>query len=111
MRITTNQSIAGYPALQVREFIRKYRFTNFSAQAAEAALMLSTEAASNLLSKLADLGYIGKSRERDGNQLFQSTISGQALPTLCSRSWRSRSARRRLSGGLLTRATMATAAR
>jgi len=62
MRITTDQSIAGYPALQVREFVRKYRFTNFSARAAEAALMLSTEAAANFLSKL-----------------FQLTSSGQAL--------------------------------
>ena len=79
MRITTNQSIAGYPALQVREFVRKYRFTNFSTTAAEAALTLSTEAAANFLSNLADLGYIGKSRERDGNQLFQLTSSGQAL--------------------------------
>jgi predicted nucleotidyltransferase len=79
MRITTDQSIAGYPALQVREFVRKYRFTNFSARAAEAALMLSTEAAANFLSKLADLGYIGKSREQNGNQLFQLTSSGQAL--------------------------------
>jgi predicted nucleotidyltransferase len=79
MRITTNQSIAGYPALQVREFVRKYRFTNFSARAAEAALMLSTEASANFLSKLVDLGFIGKSRERDGIQLFQLTGSGQAL--------------------------------
>jgi len=79
MRITTNQSIAGYPALQVREFVRKYRFTNFSTRAAEAALTLSTEAAANFLRKLADFGYIGKSREGDGNRLFQLTSSGQAL--------------------------------
>jgi len=79
MRITTDQSIAGYPALQVREFVRKYRFTNFSARAAEAALMLSTEVSANFLSKLVDLGFIGKSRERDGVQLFQLTSSGQAL--------------------------------
>jgi hypothetical protein len=79
MRITTNQSIAGYPALQVRGFVRKYRFTNFSARAAEAALMLSTEAAVDFLSNLADLGFIGKSREREGQQLFQLTSSGQAL--------------------------------
>jgi hypothetical protein len=63
MRITTDQSIAGYPALQVRQFIRKYRFTNSSNGAAEAALMLSTDAGANFLSKLADLGFIGKSHE------------------------------------------------
>jgi predicted nucleotidyltransferase len=79
MRITTNQSIAGYPALQVREFVRKYRFTNFSTGAAEAALMLSTEAAVDFLNKLSDLGFIGKSREREGKQLFQLTNSGQAF--------------------------------
>ena len=79
MGITTNQSIAGFPALQVREFVRKYRFTNFPARAAEATLMLSTEASANFLSKLVDLGFIGKSRERDGVQLFQLTSSGQAL--------------------------------
>jgi len=71
MRITTNQSIAGYPALQVREFVREHGVTNFSTRAAEAAQMLSTEAAANFLSKLAYLGFIGKSDEREGNQLFQ----------------------------------------
>ncbi len=79
MRIATNQSIAGYSAFQVRKFVRRYRFTSFSTRAAEAALMLSTEAAANFLSTLADLGLIGKLSEREGNQIFQLTSSGQAF--------------------------------
>ena len=45
MRISADQSIAGYPVFVVREFVRRYRFTNFFTKAAEAALALSSEAA------------------------------------------------------------------
>jgi hypothetical protein len=79
MRITSDQSIAGYPALQVRQFVRKCRFINFPTEAAENTLMLSADAAANFLSKLADLGLIEKSHERERKQLFQLTRKGQAL--------------------------------
>ncbi len=79
MRITTNQSISGYPALKVRQFVRKYRFTSFPTVAAENTLMLSADAAVNFLSKLADLGLIEKSHEREGKQLFQLTNNGHAF--------------------------------
>ena len=63
MRISADQSIAGYPVFGVREFVRRYRFTNFVTKAAEAALALSSEAAAELLIKLVDLGFIEKSDE------------------------------------------------
>jgi hypothetical protein len=37
MRISADQSIAGYPVFGVREFVRKYRFTNLFTKAAEHA--------------------------------------------------------------------------
>jgi predicted nucleotidyltransferase len=79
MRISADQSIAGYPVFVVREFVRRYRFTNFFTKAAEAALALSSEAAADFLSKLVDLGFIEKSDEQNGNQLFRLTSNGQAL--------------------------------
>jgi len=79
MRISADQSIAGYPVFGVREFVRKYRFTNLFTKAAEAALALSSEAAADFLSELVDLGFIEKSGEQNGNQLFRLTSNGQAL--------------------------------
>jgi Mn-dependent DtxR family transcriptional regulator len=79
MRISANQSIAGYPVLEVREFVRRYRSTSFFTKAAEAALTLSPESAANFLGKLLDLGFVENLDEPNGNQRFRLTSKGQAL--------------------------------
>lgn len=79
MRISAGQSIARYPAFVVREFVRAYRSTNFFTKAAENVLALSSEATADFLSQLGDLGFIEKSDEQNGNQLFRLTSNGQAL--------------------------------
>ena len=80
MRITTNQDIAGYPALKVRNFIRRYRSGSFLNQAAEASLDLSADAAADFLRNLVDLGLIEEvEKSRDGGLIFQVTNYGLAL--------------------------------
>jgi hypothetical protein len=80
LRITTNQDIAGYPALKVRNFIKSYRSGGFFRQAAEAALDLPPEAAATLLLKLVDLGLIEEVEKRiDGELIFQATNYGRSL--------------------------------
>lgn len=79
MRITAEQLIAGYPALEVREFVRRYRLTEFSAETAQHFLAVSPRVAASFIKKLADLGFveaIGKSGRR---RFFQVTTSGHAL--------------------------------
>jgi hypothetical protein len=76
LRITTNQDIAGYPALKVRNFIKSYRSGGFFRKAAEAALDLSPEAAATLLLKLVDLGLIEEVQKRiDGELIFKRQIT------------------------------------
>jgi len=80
MRITTNQDIAGYPALKVRNFIRRYRSVSFLNQAAEASLDLSADAAADFLRNLVDVGLIEEvEKSRDGGLIFQVTNYGLAL--------------------------------
>jgi hypothetical protein len=80
LRITTNQDIAGYPALKVRNFIKSYRSGGSFHQAAEAALDLRPEAAATLLLKLVELGLIEEVEKRiDGELIFQATNYGRAL--------------------------------
>ena len=45
VRIVSNELIAGYPALEVRGFLRRYRLTDFYIAAAEDALVLSPRTA------------------------------------------------------------------
>jgi hypothetical protein len=58
MRITKHQLVAGYPALKVRAFLRRYRVGTFVAAAAEDAFQANTEQAAELLAQLVVLGLI-----------------------------------------------------
>jgi hypothetical protein len=110
MHIATSQRIAGYPALQVREFVRRYRFSGILAEAAEEALALSPEAADNFLSKLVDLGLIHECHKRDGKQLFQLTGYGQALANASAAKPIHRKTAERVLSRLLERVHMVNAA-
>lgn len=79
MRILSDQEIAGYPAIEVRDFLRRYRLVEFLAPAAEFALALSPRAASTFVKKLVALGFVRESGRSNGRKVFQVTNSGLAL--------------------------------
>lgn len=79
MRIVSDESIARYPALEVRGFLRRYRLKNFYIEAAEDALVLSPRTATIFMNKLKGLGFIEELDKWDGRRVFQLTIKGQAL--------------------------------
>jgi DNA-binding PadR family transcriptional regulator len=79
MRIASEQLIAGYSALEVRDFVRRYRFIKFFAEAAEEALVLSPRTAAVFMNKLVDLGFVETTGTSDRRKVFQVTNRGQAL--------------------------------
>lgn len=79
MRIVSDELIAGYPALEVREFLRRYRLTDFYIEAAGDALVLSPRTAAIFMNKLKGLGFIEELDKWGGHRLFRLTIKGQAL--------------------------------
>ena len=81
MNIVFDEPIAGYPALEVRDFLRRYRLTGFYIEAAEDALVLSHRTATIFMNKLKGLEFIEElDRDRwDGRRIFRLTIRGQAL--------------------------------
>jgi predicted nucleotidyltransferase len=81
MRIVSDEIIAGYSALEVRDFLRRYRLTNFYIEAAEDDLVLSPRTATIFMNKLKGLEFIEElARDRwDGRRVFRLTIKGQAL--------------------------------
>jgi DNA-binding MarR family transcriptional regulator len=79
MRISSDQMIAGYPAIEVRDFLRRNWLVEFLSPAAEFELALSPRAASTFLNKLVALGLLRESRKQDRRKVFQVTNSGLAL--------------------------------
>ena len=79
MRVVSDQQIAGYPALEVRDFVRRHRFTGFAADAAEFDLALKPRTARAFLDKLVDLGFITEKDKSNRRRTFELTSSGQAL--------------------------------
>lgn len=81
MRIVLDEIIAGYSALEVRDFLRRYRLTNFYIEAAEDDLVLSPRTATIFMNKLKELEFIEElDRDKeDGRRIFRLTIKGQAL--------------------------------
>ena len=79
MQIAENQTIAGYPALEVRNFVRKHQFTPITEEAAEITLRLDHGAAADFLHKLVDIGLIEKHSEQEGTLLYVLTLDGEAL--------------------------------
>jgi hypothetical protein len=79
VRIVSNEFIAGYPTLEVRAFLRRYRLTDFYIEAAEDALVLSPRTATIFMNKLKGLGFVEELDKWDGHRVFRLTIKGQAL--------------------------------
>jgi hypothetical protein len=79
MRITPDEMIAGYAALEVRDFLRRYRLTDFYIKAAEDALVLSPRTATIFMNKIKGLEFIEELDKWNGRRVFRLTIKGQAL--------------------------------
>jgi hypothetical protein len=79
MRIVPDEMIAGYPALEVRDFLRRYRLTDFYIEAAEKTLVLKPKIATIFMNKLNGLGFIEELDKWNGRRVFRLTIKGQAL--------------------------------
>jgi len=81
MRITKGQIVAGYPALEVRGFLRRYRLGAFVAEASEEALKVSPAEAAKFLSVMVSLGYLEPVNPppADETPCFEVTSLGQAF--------------------------------
>jgi hypothetical protein len=81
MRITEGQIVAGYPALEVRGFLRRYRLGGFVAEAAEDALDLRRAEAASFLREMVALGYLESINPpfAGGTPCFEVTSLGQAF--------------------------------
>jgi hypothetical protein len=79
MQIVSDQLIAGYPAIEVRDFVRRYRFTEFFAQAAEESLALSPRAGAVFINKLIGLEFVKVTGMYESRRVYQLTSKGQAL--------------------------------
>jgi hypothetical protein len=81
MRITKGQIVAGYPALEVRGFLRRYRLGAFIAGAAEEALKISSREEAKFLREMLSLGYLEPVNPplADGTPCFEVTSQGQAF--------------------------------
>jgi hypothetical protein len=79
MQIAAGQLVAGYPAVKVRDILRRYRDTGDFDKAVETALALNPEAADNLLHELVTSGLLEISRSRSGDRRFTLTGQGEIL--------------------------------
>lgn len=79
MRITADQSIAGYSAIAVRNFLWDHECFRMTVEDAQASLSLNSQDAAEFLSKLVDLGLIEESEKRNGYTFFDLTNCGMRL--------------------------------
>jgi len=75
MRIEKEQKICGIPALDVSRLLRRYAHVSFAASDVADFLQVSSRAASSLLTKLFDDGYLEPS---EGGR-YERTLKGSAL--------------------------------
>jgi len=79
MQITANQTIAGYPAMKVRDFLRASQLTGIVNETAETKLNLNPEVARYFLNQLVDLGLIKECSGRKEHSFFELTNYGLNL--------------------------------
>jgi predicted nucleotidyltransferase len=79
MRITAGQLVAGYPAVKVRNFLRRYRDTGDCDKAVETELAINPEAAGIFLRELVTSGLFEISQSRSGGQQFTLTRQGEIV--------------------------------
>jgi hypothetical protein len=77
MHIAADQSIAGYPAKSVRDFLRASQIAHISNEAVQAELALKPKAAHDFLNQLVVIGLIKEYGRHNGHLLFELTCHGQ----------------------------------
>ena len=77
MNITKAQRIAGYPALAIRDFLKRQGSLYFSLHAATERLQISEAEADRLMKQLEKLGFIRKRGKQD--TWYRTTVKGNAL--------------------------------
>ena len=76
MHIATDQSIAGYPAKRVRDFLRGRQLGAIFNEIALGELALKPKAARDLLKELVVIGLIKEYGRCDGDLYFELTCHG-----------------------------------
>jgi predicted nucleotidyltransferase len=81
MKITKEQLVAGYPSIQVRNFLRRFRSAVISASTVQNALKLGTAEAEVFLRRMVRLGLLEPSKHfsTKGRQAYEATTPGLAL--------------------------------
>jgi hypothetical protein len=77
MHITADQSVAGYPAKRLRDFLRRRESGAIFDEADLAELALKPQAARDLLKELAVIGLIKERSRHNGHLFFELTCHGQ----------------------------------
>jgi hypothetical protein len=70
MRIVANQSIVGYPALKVRDFLWEHQLTGIAKETIQTSLDLNPTDAGDFLNKLVDQGLVKESRRCNEHPFF-----------------------------------------
>lgn len=78
MRIDANDTLAGQPIIEVRNFLRCYQLSNWSEKAIENAFGVDSKRAKRIVSLLKKLGYI-KPVQLPGRKVWNNTIKGNAF--------------------------------
>jgi len=79
VRICATELVAGYPAVKVRNFLRRYRDTGDYANAVDTELAITRDAARIFLRELVTSGLFEISQSRSGEQQFTLTRQGEIL--------------------------------
>lgn len=79
MRISKDESIAGQPAVAVRDALKRLGDRPFDVSRAAWALRLSDEEAAAVVDELVRLGYLEELRGEPNDRRYQTTLLGNAL--------------------------------
>jgi hypothetical protein len=79
MRIDSTATIAGYPALRVRELLQRGRTGEWGTQFVQHVLKVEKPEAMRVLAALHEKGLIQPGESDQGEQLYRPTLLGRAL--------------------------------
>ncbi len=79
MFLDSKSKIAGYPALQIRDFLRRGWYRQNFVEYASEELKCSQSEATRILDDLVGLGYIEYVTSHFGDRCWESTVAGNAL--------------------------------
>jgi len=74
--LVADESIAGYPALKMRDFLCEHKLTGITKETIQTSMDLNPTDAGDFLSKRVDQGLIKESHRQNGYTLFDLTDYG-----------------------------------